>query len=59
MVGAPMNVKKVATYVAVAFVIFYLFTQPTAAAAAVRGMFSGITTGAERLSTFFTSLASS
>ncbi|GII53991.1 hypothetical protein Pth03_23800 [Planotetraspora thailandica] len=51
-----MNVKKVATYVAVAFVIFYLLTQPTAAAAAVRGMFDGITTGAERLATFFTSL---
>ncbi len=53
-----MNVKKVLTYVAVAFVIFYLFTQPANAAAAVKGVFGGITTGAERLGAFFTSLVS-
>jgi hypothetical protein len=59
MVGAPMNAKKIITYVVVAFVIFYLFTQPTAAAAAVRGLFGGVTTGAERLSSFFTTLVNS
>ncbi len=53
-----MNVKKLLTYAAVAFVVFYLFTQPTGAAAAVRGVFDGIGTGAERLSAFFTSLFS-
>ncbi|MBX6382212.1 MAG: hypothetical protein IRZ07_04430 [Microbispora sp.] len=53
-----MNVKKVLTYVAVAFVIFYLFTRPADAAAAVRNIFGGITTGAEQLSAFFTSLFS-
>ncbi|WP_165900428.1 hypothetical protein [Microbispora triticiradicis] len=53
-----MNLKKVLTYVAVAFVIFYLFTQPANAATAVRNLFGGITTGAERLSAFFTSLVS-
>ncbi|GAA4556139.1 hypothetical protein GCM10023193_04440 [Planotetraspora kaengkrachanensis] len=58
MVGAPMNAKKIITYVAVAFVIFYLFTQPTAAAAAVKGLFDGVSTGAERLSSFFTTLVS-
>ncbi|GIH68277.1 hypothetical protein Mth01_05300 [Sphaerimonospora thailandensis] len=51
-----MNTKKVLTYLAVAFVIFYLFTQPANAAAAVKGVFGGITTGAERLGAFFTSL---
>ena len=51
-----MNVKKVLTYLAIAFVIFYLFTQPANAAGAVRNMFGGITTGAERLSAFITHL---
>jgi hypothetical protein len=58
MVGAPMNAKKLTTYVVVAFVIFYLFTQPTAAAGAVKGVFDGVATGAERLSSFFTTLVS-
>jgi hypothetical protein len=53
-----MDVKKVLTYIAIAFVIFYLFTQPTSAAAAVKGVIDGIGTGAERLATFFTSLLS-
>ncbi|MEV7802439.1 hypothetical protein AB0O28_05785 [Microbispora sp. NPDC088329] len=53
-----MNLKKVLTYVAIAFVIFYLFTQPANAAGAVRNVFEGVTTGAERLSAFFTSLLS-
>ncbi|MEV4456748.1 hypothetical protein ACWEQG_22150 [Microbispora sp. NPDC004025] len=53
-----MNLKKVLTYLAIAFVIFYLFTQPANAAGAVRSLFGGITTGAESLSAFFTSLFS-
>ncbi len=53
-----MNVKKLLTYAAIAFVAFYLFTQPAGAAAAVRGVFDSIGTGAERLSAFFTSLFS-
>ncbi len=56
--GARMNLKKVLTYLAIAFVIFYLFTQPANAAGAVRNIFGGISTGAERLSAFFTSLFS-
>ncbi len=51
-----MDTKKLLTYAIVAFVIFYLFTQPAGAAAAVNGVIHGIGTGAERLSTFFTSL---
>ncbi|WP_169944926.1 hypothetical protein [Microbispora sp. H11081] len=51
-----MNLKKVLTYLAVAFVIFYLFTQPANAAGAVKTLFGGLATGAERLSAFFTSV---
>jgi hypothetical protein len=53
-----MNAKKLLTYAAIAFVAFYLFTQPAGAAAAVRGVLDSIGTGAERLSAFFTSLFS-
>ncbi|MFI6484434.1 hypothetical protein ACIBH1_41390 [Nonomuraea sp. NPDC050663] len=51
-----MQVKKIVTYVAVAFVVFYLFTRPAEAADAVNGVFSGIVTGANQLATFFTSV---
>jgi hypothetical protein len=51
-----MDTKKVITYVVVAFVIFYLFTQPAAAAGAIKGVMNGITTGAEQLSKFVNSL---
>ncbi|MEU0516329.1 hypothetical protein [Streptosporangium sp. NPDC006007] len=49
-----MQVKKVATYVAVAFVAFYLFTKPAEAASAVNGVFAGIVKGADQLALFFT-----
>ncbi|GAA5052618.1 hypothetical protein HNP84_001471 [Thermocatellispora tengchongensis] len=48
-----MQVKKVATYAAVAFVVFYLFTRPTDAASAVNGVIAGIMNGADQLATFF------
>ncbi|MBF8188714.1 hypothetical protein ITP53_23875 [Nonomuraea sp. K274] len=51
-----MQVKKVITYVAVAFVVFYLFTRPTEAAAAVTGVFDGILAGANQLATFFSNV---
>jgi hypothetical protein len=51
---APMQVKKVLTYVAVAFVVFYLFTRPAEAASAVNGVFDGIVRGADQLALFFT-----
>ncbi|MFC6579921.1 hypothetical protein ACFQBS_24645 [Planomonospora parontospora] len=40
-----MQVKKIATYAAVAFVAFYLFSRPAEAAAAVSGVFDGIIEG--------------
>ncbi|MBO3745395.1 hypothetical protein J5X84_04885 [Streptosporangiaceae bacterium NEAU-GS5] len=49
-----MQVKKVLTYAGIAFVIFYLYTQPSAAAGAVHGVFDTVNTGATRLATFFT-----
>jgi hypothetical protein len=51
-----MQVKKVLTYVGVAFVVFYLFTQPAQAAAAVNGVFNGILQGANQLAVFFTNV---
>jgi len=51
-----MQVKKVLTYAAIAFVIFYLYSQPQAAAGAVKGVFGTVSTGANRLATFFTSV---
>lgn len=51
-----MQVKKVATYVLVAFVIFYLFTRPAEAASAVNGVFNGIMNGANQLAVFFTNV---
>ncbi|GLX92785.1 MULTISPECIES: hypothetical protein [Herbidospora] len=48
-----MQVKKVLTYAGIAFVAFYLWTQPSAAAGAVRGVFDGVTSGANSLATFF------
>ncbi|MDP9861909.1 MULTISPECIES: hypothetical protein [Streptosporangium] len=53
-----MQVKKVATYVAVAFVAFYLFTKPAEAANAVNGVFDGIVRGADQLALFFTRVLS-
>ncbi|AWS42108.1 hypothetical protein AB0M44_11970 [Streptosporangium subroseum] len=51
---APMQVKKVLTYLAVAFVVFYLFTRPAEAASAVNGVVDGIARGADQLALFFT-----
>ncbi|MFC4532868.1 hypothetical protein [Sphaerisporangium dianthi] len=51
-----MQTKKVLMYLAIAFVVFYLYSRPAEAAGAVRGVFDGITTGASRLALFFSSL---
>ncbi|HEX4814327.1 MAG TPA: hypothetical protein VFV66_16410 [Nonomuraea sp.] len=48
-----MQVKKVITYVAVAFVVFYLFTRPAQAADAVNNVIDGIFQGADQLALFF------
>ena len=48
--------KKVITYVAVAFAIFYLFTRPAQAAGAVNGVFDGVIKGANQLAVFFSTV---
>lgn len=48
-----MQVKKVLTYAAIAFVAFYLFTRPAQAAGAVKSVFDIIIDGANALATFF------
>ncbi|MEV4835440.1 hypothetical protein AB0K05_13015 [Nonomuraea sp. NPDC049486] len=44
-------------YALVAFAVFYLFTRPAEAAAAVQGVFNGVMQSADRLSVFFGALA--
>ncbi|WP_248964874.1 hypothetical protein [Sphaerisporangium perillae] len=51
-----MKTKKVLTYVAIAFVVFYLYSRPAEAATAVKGALNGITSGASQLALFFTNL---
>lgn len=52
------NVKKVLTWSVVAFVAFYLFTQPQASADVVLGALGLLQSAAEAVGTFFRSLAS-
>ncbi|MFI7455469.1 hypothetical protein ACIBQX_48980 [Nonomuraea sp. NPDC049714] len=52
-----MRIKKVATYVVLAFVVFYLFTRPAEAAATVNGVFDGLITAANQLAVFLTGVA--
>lgn len=49
-------VRKAVTILAVAFVAFYLLTEPESSADAVRGALGGLHDGAEALVTFFRSL---
>jgi hypothetical protein len=48
--------KKLLTWFVIAFVAFYLFTEPQNAADAVRGAFSAVGDAFGSLVTFFTSL---
>jgi hypothetical protein len=50
-------VKKVLVWLAIAFAAFYLFTQPTGAAHAVRGAAGGVVNAFGAVVTFVTSLA--
>ena len=48
--------RKTLTILAVAFVAFYVLTEPESSARAVRGALDGLQSGAEALATFFRSL---
>ncbi|MEU9885730.1 hypothetical protein [Sphaerisporangium sp. NPDC051011] len=51
-----MKTKKVLLYLAVAFVVFYMYSRPAEAATAVKGLFNGISSGASQLAMFFSRL---
>ena len=48
--------KKLLTWGAIAFVIFYLVTQPTSAAGVIHGAWHGLGTAGHALATFVNSL---
>ncbi|CRK58353.1 hypothetical protein [Alloactinosynnema sp. L-07] len=51
-----MDAKKAAILVVVAISLFYVITQPTAAADAVQGIFGWLRDGAEAIITFLKNL---
>jgi hypothetical protein len=51
-----MDVKKVATIVIAAIVLFYVITQPNAAGAAVQDILRWLRDGAEAIITFMKSI---
>jgi hypothetical protein len=53
---AQVDVKKLATIVVVAIVLFYVITQPTQAGQGVQNIFSWLRAGAEAIITFMKSV---
>ena len=51
-----MNVRRFAPWIAGAFVVWYLLTNPTGAAHTVRGVASGLASAGESLATFVNAL---
>ncbi|MEV7967604.1 hypothetical protein AB0O34_16695 [Sphaerisporangium sp. NPDC088356] len=51
-----MKTKKVLLYLVIAFAVFYVYSRPAEAATAVRGMATGISSGAGQLAMFFSKL---
>ncbi|MDQ1539053.1 MAG: hypothetical protein QOE58_3446 [Actinomycetota bacterium] len=51
-------VKKAVTWLAIAFAVFYLLTQPASAAVAVRSAGHALMQAADQIAAFFTNLAS-
>ena len=49
--------KKVLTWIAVAFAVFYVLAKPTEAAAAVESAGAGLRVAGDAIATFFTALA--
>lgn len=43
-------------FVAIAFVVFFLWSRPAAAGESVRGVISNVRTGGDRLATFVTTV---
>jgi hypothetical protein len=51
-----MSLKKILGWAVVIFIAYYLFTQPTGAAGAMRGIFHLLTEAGNSLATFLTNL---
>jgi len=51
-------IKRIIVLLVVIFALFYLFTRPTDAAAAVKSAFSAVGNGLNSIVTFFSSLTS-
>jgi hypothetical protein len=49
-------VKKTLIWLAIAFAVFYLISQPSGAAGAVKGAANGVQAAFDAIITFFTSL---
>jgi hypothetical protein len=51
-----MSLKKILGWAVVVFIAYYLFTQPTGAASAMRGVFHVLKEAGRSLATFLSSL---
>ncbi|MBA3369052.1 MAG: hypothetical protein ACR2JG_07830 [Geodermatophilaceae bacterium] len=51
-----MNIKRVIAWLLLAFIIFFIVTQPETAASLVRSVFSGLGDAVSALASFFRSL---
>jgi hypothetical protein len=51
-----MNLKKILGWAVVIFIAYYLFTKPTGAAGAMRGLFHLLSQAGSSLATFLTNL---
>lgn len=51
-------IKRIVVLLVVIFALFYLFTRPTDAAAAVKSAFGAVGSGLNSIITFFSSLTS-
>ena len=51
-----MNLKKILGWAVVIFIAYYLFTKPTGAAGAMRGIFHLLSEAGNSLATFLTNL---
>ena len=51
-----MNVKKIVTWAIIIFIAYYLFTDPTGAAAVMKNLFHLLNVAASSVATFLRSL---
>lgn len=54
--GGTAMIKKIATWLVIAFIIFFLLTQPAQSAEAVKSVGNGLHHAADQLAQFFSNL---